>query len=125
MTDQSVEIINTLSSLIHPEILNDMNTHLKNIQGDLSRQDIFSNQLYCKFIGFNEMIGSIRTPTTRYLLYDGGLGMGNYIHIYYTIDKGYSIEFSNYEGGHSVNCISDDWNLIKQKVHEYFEIRNK
>ena len=84
MTDQSVEIIDRLSSLVHPEILNDMNTHLKQIKGDLSRQDIFSNQLYCKFIGFNKMIGYIPTPTIRYLLYDGGLGMGNYIHIYYS-----------------------------------------
>ena len=50
------------------------------------------------------------------------LELGHYIHIYFNIDGNYSLEFSSYDDPKTtVEFATENWDLLKEKVDEYFD----
>lgn len=117
----TTDIISEIYPLVHPEIQKDIDKYIKN-EYKLERiNDIFRNMVYYRSISFNVYLYYSKSSDIKYSLYEGGLGMGCFIHIYYTINKGYSIEFSESQGYHTIYYVSNDWLIIKDKIDKYFE----
>jgi hypothetical protein len=85
-----------------------------------NKEDIFSNRLYTGNIGFNKLLEFTSEHADIFRIYTGFLGNGEYIHIYFHMLNGYSIEFSDFSGNHTVHCKSACWHHIKKEVDDYF-----
>lgn len=112
--------ISEIYPLVHPEIQKDIDKYIKN---DMIRfKDVFCNRIYYRHLVFNYLLRYSRSSDRKYILYTGGLGMGHFINICYTINNhSYSIELCDILDNGIIYYESNDWLSIKDKVDKYFE----
>ena len=115
----SLNLLNILTK-VEPYVDSDIANDIVSFLYVENKEDIFSNTPYTANIGFNTLLGFTSEHADIFRIYTGFLGNGEYIHIYFDIQNGYSIEFSDFSGNHAVYCQSDCWQHIKKEVDYYF-----
>jgi hypothetical protein len=117
---QMKDVISEIYPFVHPEIQKDLDKYIKTEYDMTFFKHVFSNKIYYRHLGFNYLLG-YNSSNSQFMLYSGGLGMGYFMSIYYTITKGYSIELSEIGGYHKIYYMSNDWLSIKDEIDKYFE----
>lgn len=102
---------------LDPEILADIEAYA--IDWKVAK-DIFSSKWYHRFMHLDPSVLYTKEGQKKINLYGGGLGLGNYVQIYYDVDTGYSFDAINdmYAPRNVIQTRS--WPALKEAVDAFF-----
>ena len=122
LTQIQKNVICRLYNLVDSEIKLDFDSFLN---APNNNTYVFSTKPYFRHLNFNGLIGyeNKGNDINKYILYTGGLGMGNYIFVYFDINKGYSLVSGDGDGEYLI-YESWDWQVIKLQIDILFHSVN-
>lgn len=117
------ELIKLLEPYVDSEILADLEAFKENQRGS---KHVFSDKWYARHLYLNRLCYYYKynSPTdTKFTLYSGGLGQGNYLEIYYSTGKGYTFRAFDAMFQDTSRFIyeTSDWTNLKEEVERFFE----
>ena len=122
-TPKITELIKLLEPHVDSEILADLEAFRENRRDSAH---VFSSKWYSRHLYLNRLCYYFKynSPTdTKFILYTGGLGQGNYLELYYSLGKGYTFRAFDALFHETSRYIYEttDWPAMKEEIDRFFE----